>query len=96
MRATPRWAALGCLLALCLAALGSEHERPRIIAPQASTVPQDPADEVVRVNTRAVFIDTLVKDKRTGEPVEHRARELAKRLRSDWEKSAKVARVRTK
>lgn len=30
------------------------------------------------------------------EPVEHRARELAKRLRSDWEKSAKVARVGTK
>ena len=26
-------------------------------------------DEVVRVNTHAVFIDTLVKDKRTGLPV---------------------------
>jgi hypothetical protein len=26
-------------------------------------------DEVVRVNTRAVFIDTLVKDKRMGLPV---------------------------
>lgn len=30
------------------------------------------------------------------EPVEYRARELAKRLRSDWEKSVKVARARTK
>lgn len=39
-------------------------------APQESSAVQDPADEVVRVNTRAVFIDTLVKDKRTGEPVE--------------------------
>ena len=46
-----------------------------MIAPQASTAVQDPADEVVRVNTRAVFIDTLVKDKRTGEPVEGLKRE---------------------
>jgi hypothetical protein len=30
------------------------------------------------------------------DPVEHRARELAKRLRSDWEKSAKVAGAKTK
>jgi hypothetical protein len=30
---------------------------------------QDQAEDVVRVNTRAVFIDTLVKDKRTGAPI---------------------------
>src|SRR5688572_33452737 len=70
MRATQTWAALSVLASLSLAAGGAGQRRPRTIAPQTATAVQDPADEVVRVNTRAVFIDTLVKDKRTGEPVE--------------------------
>lgn len=37
-----------------------------------------------------------IKALRFKEPVEHRARELARRLRSDWEKSAKAAGVRIK
>ena len=43
-----------------------------------------------------VSVINPIKALKFKEPVEHRARELAKRLRSDWEKSAKVARVRTK
>src|SRR5688572_16570717 len=69
MRATQTWAALSVLASLSLAAGGAGQHRPRTIAPQTATAVQDPADEVVRVNTRAVFIDTLVKDKRTGAPV---------------------------
>ena len=42
------------------------------------------------------FVINPIKAFNFREPVEHRARELAKRLRGDWEKSAKVARVRTK
>src|SRR5438552_18305396 len=30
---------------------------------------QEPVEEIVRVNTRVVFIDTLVRDKKTGAPV---------------------------
>jgi Ca-activated chloride channel homolog len=76
MQTTHRGAALcSFLAALCFAAAGNGQQRPRTIAPQTSTVVEDPADEVVRVNTRAVFIDTLVKDKRTGAPVEGLKRE---------------------
>lgn len=75
MRAPPRWVVSCLLTSLCLAAAGRGQERPRTIAPPTSIAVQDPADEVVRVNTRAVFIDTLVKDKRTGAPVEGLNRE---------------------
>jgi len=46
------------------------------LSSQASTtrVTQEPSD-VVRVNTRVVFVDTLVKDKRTGQPIRDLARE---------------------
>ena len=76
MRATRRRAALSCLLSsICLAAVGSAQERPRTVAPQTAAAAQDPADEVLRINTRVVFIDALIKDKRTGEPVEGLTRE---------------------
>ena len=51
------------------------QERPRKVEQQSSAPPQASADEVVRVNARVVFIDTLVKDKRTGEPIQNLARE---------------------
>ena len=76
MRTKDKWPLLAYLLgSLCFAALGIGQERPRTVERQGPTVAQDPAEEVVRVNTRAVFIDTLVKDKRAGEPVEGLTRE---------------------
>jgi VWFA-related protein len=53
----------------CCASLGVAQERARTVGRPSSTAAQDPAEEVVRVKTRVVFIDTLVKDKRTGAPV---------------------------
>ena len=51
------------------------QDRPRKVEQQSSPPVQDSAEEVLRVNTRVVFIDTLVKDKRTGEPVQNLTRE---------------------
>ena len=71
-----KWLPWAWLLALLsFSALSAGQERPRMIERQGSTTTQDAADEVVRVNTRVVFIDTLVKDKRTGEPVDGLTRE---------------------
>jgi Ca-activated chloride channel family protein len=71
MRTKDQWLHLACLLgSLCFAVLSVGQERPRTVEREGSTTAQDPADEVVRVNTRVVFIDTLVKDKRTGEAVD--------------------------
>ena len=42
------------------------------------------------------YVINPIKALKFKDPVEHRARELAKKLRSDWERSAKVAHVRTK
>lgn len=50
-----------CLLALCGGAAAAQA--------------QGPAEETVRVRTRVVFIDVLVKDKRTGLPVTDLGRE---------------------
>ena len=36
---------------------------------------QDPKEDVVRVRTRVVFVDVLVKDKKTGAPVADLTRE---------------------
>ena len=36
---------------------------------------QDRGEDVVRIRTRAVFLDALIKDKRTGEPVRNLSRE---------------------
>lgn len=41
----------------------------------ARAIAQEPADEVLRVDTRAVFLDVLVRDKRTGQPVTNLTRE---------------------
>ena len=59
--------------------LGHAHVLPAQEAPprvesqdagqQGAPAERERAEDVVRVNTRVVFIDTLVKDKRTGAPV---------------------------
>jgi hypothetical protein len=49
-----------------------------LVAPLCCPVPnkgQDPKDDIVRVRTRVVFVDTLVKDKKTGAPVADLTRE---------------------
>lgn len=75
MRTTDKWVLVGLLGFFCFAGFGVGQERPRTIEPPASTAKQDPAEDIVRVNTRVVFIDTLVKDRRTGERVEGLKRE---------------------
>ncbi len=70
MRTKGKWLFLTFLIALFIfAAHVSGQERPRKVEQQDSTPTQDSAEEVVRVNTRVVFMDALVKDKRTGVPV---------------------------
>ena len=39
------------------------------------TTAQEPKEEIVRVRTRVVFVDTLVQDKKTGAPVADLTRE---------------------
>lgn len=49
-----------------------------LVALLCSPVPnrgQDPKEDIVRVRTRVVFVDTLVKDKKTGAPVADLTRE---------------------
>ena len=48
------------------APLSVAQDRSRVVEKPDLTVWQDPKEEVVRVNTRVVFIDALVKDLRTG------------------------------
>jgi VWFA-related protein len=54
---------------LCCASLSAAQERARIVGRPSPPAAQDPAEDVVRVKTRVVFLDALVKDKRTGAPV---------------------------
>ncbi|MBA2733127.1 MAG: VWA domain-containing protein [Acidobacteria bacterium] len=59
-----------CYLALfCCVTLGVAQERPRTVGQSGSAAAQRPVEDVMRVNTRAVFIDTLVRDSKTNEPV---------------------------
>lgn len=67
-----KWLLSTCLLALWSlwdARLGVAQDRVRTVKKPDLTVAQDPVEEVVRVNTRVVFIDTLVKEQRTSVPV---------------------------
>ena len=57
-------AALLCYATPCVA-----QERVRVVRQPASTAAPEPGEGVERVNTRAVFIDALVRDKKTNEPV---------------------------
>jgi VWFA-related protein len=75
MRTSDKWVLAGLLSSFCFTVFGVGQERPRTVKPQNPTAARDPAEDIVRVNTRVVFIDTLVKDKRTGEPVEGLKRE---------------------
>lgn len=59
------WLALFCCVSFAVA-----QKKPAAIdKPPSSITAQDPVEEVVRVNTRVVFVDVLVRDKRTGAPV---------------------------
>lgn len=61
---------LVCSLALlCCAPLSAAQERARVVRQPATTAAPEPGEIVERVNTRAVFIDTLVRDRKTNEPV---------------------------
>ena len=76
MRMKVGWLRLSFVSAMLVFAFHAPgQERPRTVEQPSPSPPQDSAEEVLRVNTRAVFIDTLVKDKRTGEPVQHLTRE---------------------
>lgn len=39
------------------------------VASNPSPKQREPVEDVVRINTRVVFVDTLVRDKKTGAPV---------------------------
>jgi Ca-activated chloride channel homolog len=76
MRTKSRCLLLANLLAsLCCIPLSIGQERARTVEKPGSSAAQDPAEELVRVNTRVVFIDTLVTDKRTAEPIDGLTRE---------------------
>jgi VWFA-related protein len=59
------WLVLFCCVPFAIA----QEEPTRTVKRPNSTTAQDPNEDIVRVNTRVVFIDALVKDKRTGAPV---------------------------
>src|SRR5437660_10060301 len=46
-----------------------------VLYSSAPTKAQDPKEDIVRVRTRVVFVDTLVQDKKTGAPVADLTRE---------------------
>ena len=50
------------------------QERPRVVRPGAgqgggTSRAREPVQDIVRINTRVVFLDALVKDRKTNEPV---------------------------
>lgn len=62
-----------CLMLLCGVpfAVAQEKERKKDVQQTSSTTEQEPAEEVLRINTRVVFVDVLVKDKKKGAPVKN-------------------------
>ncbi len=76
MRTKCKWLLSACLLVtLCGAPLSIAQERARTVKEPDVTVAQDSTEDVVRVNTRVVLVDTLVRDKKTGAPVKNLASE---------------------
>ena len=76
----PKSLLLAISLVLCAAALArAQEERPRTVGgrgqPAGSPVVPAAPEEVVRIRTRVVFIDALVKDAKTREPVRDLAAE---------------------
>ncbi len=62
------------LILLSCAAPSGAQERKKVATRSPGQQPgairqPDPVEDIVRVNTRVVFIDTLVRDKKTGAPV---------------------------
>jgi len=60
-----------CWLALfgCVPFAAAQEEPAKTVKQPNLTTAQEANEDIVRVNTRVVFIDALVKDKRTGAPV---------------------------
>ena len=65
------WACWLVLLCGVPFAVAQEKERKKDVQQPSSTTEQKPAEEVLRVNTRVVFVDALVKDKKKGAPVKN-------------------------
>ncbi len=65
----------GCWLALfCCVSFAVAQERTRPAKPPNSTTAEEPAEDIVHVNTRVVFIDALVKDKKNNASVNRQSR----------------------
>ena len=64
---------LAAVILFCCPVLATAQERPRTVRQESNQRSNRHAvsypDDVVRIRTRAVFIDALVKDRRTNEPV---------------------------
>lgn len=58
-----------CSALFCCFTVSVAQERARTVEQSKSKTAQDPAEDVIRVDTRVVFIDALVKDKQAGLPV---------------------------
>jgi thiol-disulfide isomerase/thioredoxin len=66
-----------------------------LVALLCSPVPnrgQDPKEDIVRVRTRVVFVDTLVKDKKTGAPVADQAQRVGPGVGADTEDPKRILR----
>lgn len=61
--------ALLCAAPVAAQEAGAKTPPPSQAQPSDATQGRGPAEEVLRVDTRAVFVDTLVRDKKTNAPV---------------------------
>ncbi len=69
------WACWFVLLCGVPFAVAQEKERKKDVLRPGSTTEQERDEEVLRVNTRIVFIDALVKNKKKGAPVRNLTRD---------------------
>jgi VWFA-related protein len=69
------WACWLVLLCGVSFAAAQEKEPKKDVQQPGSATKREPAEEVLRVNTRVVFIDALVKDKKKGAPLKNLTRD---------------------
>ena len=66
----PKHFLLAAAIAVCsVAAAHAQEQRPRTVVPAGRPEAPPGPEEVVRTRTRVVFLDALVKDRKTNEPV---------------------------
>ncbi|HWS85496.1 MAG TPA: VWA domain-containing protein [Pyrinomonadaceae bacterium] len=66
----PKHFLLAVAIAVCAAAAAhAQEQRPRTVGPTGRPEAPPGPEEVVRTRTRVVFLDALVKDRKTNEPV---------------------------